>query len=472
MRTLAPVPGASLQMPLPAASDRAAVRRQLLLEGPVLPTLLRLALPTVVVLLVQTLVSVAETYFVSFLGTDVLAGVSLVFPVLLLMTTMSAGGVGGGVSSAVARALGAGRREDADRLVLHALVLAAVCGGLFALGALVGGPALYRALGGTGASLAAAVRYSGVVFAGAPLIWGVNLLSAALRGAGNVRMPALVILGGAVVLVPLSPALIFGVGPVPGLGVAGAGLAVLLYHAAALAVLVACLCSGRGGLRLGRAPLEGRLFGAILRVGAPSALGTVQGNLAVVLVTGAVGRFGTDAVAGYGLAARLDALLIPPLFGLGTAVVTLVGTSVGAGQFARARRVVWKGALVGAGFAETVGLAAAGFPHRWLGLFTRDPAVLATGSLYLRTVAPFYGCVGLGLLFYFAAQGAGKVGGPFVAGSVRLAVAAGLGWLAVARFGVGLGGLFAVVALSSVIFGVMNALFAPGRSGPGRRSVR
>ena len=198
--------------------------------------ILRLALPTVVVLFVQTLVSVAETYFVSFLGTDALAGVTLVFPVLLLMTTMSNGGIGGGVSSAVARALGAGRRTDADRLVLHALVLAVGCGLVFTVGVIGGGPMLYRALGGAGKSLDAAVLYSGVIFAGAVPIWAVNLLASALRGAGNVKVPALIILGGAILLIPVSPALIFGLGPLPPLGVVGAGVAVVLYYVAALGV--------------------------------------------------------------------------------------------------------------------------------------------------------------------------------------------------------------------------------------------
>lgn len=440
------------------ASDAAAARRHALLHDAVLPTLLRLALPTVVVLCVQTLVSVAETYFVGFLGTEALAGVALVFPMLLLMTTMSNGGVGGGVSSAVARALGAGRRADADRLVLHAFVLAVFCGLLFTLGAWLGGPAIYRALGGSGKSLEAAVLYSNVIFAGAVPIWCVNLLAAALRGAGNVKVPALIILGGACVLVPLSPALIFGWGPLPRLGVAGVGIAVGLYYVAALAVLVAYLRGGSGGLRLEGTALERRFFVDILRVGGLSSLGTLQGNLTLVLVTGAVGRFGTAALAGYGLASRLDSLLIPILFGLGTAALTLVGTNLGAGQVARARRIAWTGAWLGAAFAEAVGLAAAFVPGRWLGLFSHDAAVVAVGSLYLRTVAPCYGFFGAGLMLYFASQGAGNVTGPFVAGSVRLLVAAGLGWLAVAYFNVGLGGLFALVAFASVLFGLLTAL--------------
>ena len=94
--------------------------RQRLLTAPVLPLMLRQALPVIAVLLLQTLVGVAETFYVSFLGTDALAGVALVFPVAMLMTMMSAGGIGGGVSSAVARSLGAGKTKDANALVSHA----------------------------------------------------------------------------------------------------------------------------------------------------------------------------------------------------------------------------------------------------------------------------------------------------------------------------------------------------------------
>ena len=162
-----------------------------LLQGPIAPQLIRLAWPILVVLAVQTLVSVAETYFVGFLGTDAIAGLALVFPLLMLMTMMSNGGIGGGVSSAIARARGAGRHHDADALVWHAVIVAAVFGAVFTLGALAGGPALFKALGGEGASLANAVLYSNLVFGAAMPIWITNLLASALRGAGNVKVPAI-----------------------------------------------------------------------------------------------------------------------------------------------------------------------------------------------------------------------------------------------------------------------------------------
>jgi Na+-driven multidrug efflux pump len=105
--------------------------------------MLRLALPTIVVFVVQTLVGVAETYFISFLGTDALAGVTLVFPVVMLMQMMSNGGIGGDVSSAVARALGANRRADTDPLIWHAIILACAFGFIFMTAALLGGPTLF-----------------------------------------------------------------------------------------------------------------------------------------------------------------------------------------------------------------------------------------------------------------------------------------------------------------------------------------
>jgi putative MATE family efflux protein len=446
--------------PQPAAmTDRRARVRQAMLQGAILPTLFRLAWPTVTVLVVQTFVGIAETYYVSYLGTEALAGVTLVFPVLMLMAMMSNGGIGGGVSSAIARAIGAGRRADADALVLHSLVISIVLGLVFTGGALLLGPALYRALGGGGRALDAALTYSFFVFIGSVPIWVVNLLASALRGAGNVKIPALVIIAGAVVTVPLSPIIIFGFGPVPHLGIAGAGIAVTIYYVGAAIVLLRVMASGRTGLTLRPARLQVRLFRDILGVGLISAVGTLQSNLTVVLVTGFVGAFGADALAGYGMGSRLDYLLIPLVFGLGTSVLTMVGINIGAGQAARARHIAWIGALVAAGVTEAIGLFVAFFPQAWLGLFSHDPAVLATGTAYLRIVAPVYGATGFGMLLYFASQGAGSVIRPFLAGTSRLLIATLIGGIAVTGFGVGLSTLFAIVAASSLSFGLLN-LFA------------
>ena len=138
-----------------------------LLDGPILPTLLRLAVPNIVLVVVQALSSAVDGFYLGRLGPAVLAGVALVFPVWMLMVTTSAGALGGGISSAVARALGAGRRDDANALIVHGLLLSSVVGLGFSAVVLLGGPGLYRALGGDGPALAPGLAYSSVIFGGA-----------------------------------------------------------------------------------------------------------------------------------------------------------------------------------------------------------------------------------------------------------------------------------------------------------------
>jgi putative MATE family efflux protein len=431
-----------------SGAERKARAREAMLHGPIVRTLVKLALPTIGVMVAQTAVGIAETYYVGFLGTDALAGVALVFPIFMLMTTMSNGGLGSGVASAIARAIGAGRQKDADALVFHAVVLAATWGALFTVGIVWGGPWLYAALGGRDASLAAALQYSNILFAGAVGVWIVNLLAAALRGSGSVKVPALVTLVGAVVMIPASPALIFGFGPIPRLGIAGAAIAFNLYYLGALVVMIWYMRSGRSGLTLTLSRLEWRLFADVLKVGVPTAINAVQTNLCVILVTGAVGLFGTAALAGYGTASRLDYVMIPILFGLSSAVLTMVGINIGAGNGARARHIAWVASLIGVGITEAIGLAAAIAPALWVGLFTDDPAVLAAGMTYLRIVGIVYGLFGFGFVTSFAAQGAGKVLWPSVAVTARLIVAAGASWIAVTAFGGTMVTIAAIVAVS------------------------
>ncbi len=450
-------PAATAARPAPVAAlertnDRGQSARAALLTAPILPTLLKLALPTMTVLVAQTAVNIAEAYYVGFLGTDALAGAALVFPVFMLMTMMSNGGLGSGVASSVARAVGAGRHQDANALLFHAIVLAVLVGALFTLAAELAGPLLYRALGGRGDALDAALRYSNLLFAGAIPVWVVNLQAAALRGAGNVKVPALVTLVGAIVMIPLSPLLIFGFGPIPRLGIGGAGVAFGLYYCGAMLFLLRYMASGRAGLVLNFSTLRGSLFSDILKVGLPTSLVAFLTNLTVILVTGAVGLFGTTALAGYGISSRLDYIMIPLLFGLGTATLTMVGVNMGAGHTARARHIGWVSGAVGFLLAGTIGLLVAAFPLVWIHLFSHDANVVAEGATYLRVVAPAYSALGFGFVVAFAAQGAGRVLWPVVATSARILIAAGGGWIAVSYFGAGMLGLAAMVTASLIAY--------------------
>ena len=438
-------------------------RTRVLLEGPIARTLLRLGAPNVLVMLAQAAVGLIETYFVGKLGTNALAGMALVFPLVMLMQMTSAGALGGGIASAIARALGGQRRADANALVLHALLIAVGFGVVFMLALLVGGPWLYSRMGGTGAALDAALSYSNWVFAGAVLVWIFNSLSAVIRGTGNMAVPAFVSVGGTVVLIPLSPLLIFGWGPLPGLGIAGGALALLLFYAVGSVVLAAYLWSGKSVLRPTFAALKFRWlhFRDILRVGLLGAVSTVATNLVIGFSTALVGHFGTGAIAGYGTASRLEYLLVPLVFGLGAPLVAMVGTCIGAGQRERALRATWIGAAISFLMAEAIGLLAAFFPHAWLTLFDRDPAMLDAGTQYLQMVGPWYGFFGLGLVLYFASQGAGRMLWPVLGNIVRLAVAVAGGWLAL-QWGGGLTQVFIAQAVALCLYGLVNAAAVAG----------
>jgi putative MATE family efflux protein len=442
-----------------AAAPPMAARTQRLLQAPVASTLLGLAAPNVLVMVLQAVVTTLDAVFVGWLGPAALAGVSLVYPLVMLMQTMSAGGMGGGVSSAVARALGAGRRAEAQALAAHAVLIALVMASLFTAGLLLGGPAIYRAIGGTGEALDAALTYSHVVFGGAVVFWLLNTLGSIVRGTGTMALPAAVMAASALLYLALAPALVMGWGPFPRLGIAGTAAANLTAFGLATLVLAGYLCSPRSTVRLSLRGLRLRRahFWEILRVGAPGSLNTILTNLTVVLMTGLVGPFGTAALAGYGMGARLEYIQIPLVFGMGSALVAMVGTNVGAGQIARAERIAWTGAGLAAAVTASIGVVAATAPRAWLGLFTSDPQVHAVGATYLLIVGPAYGFFGLGLALYFASQGAGRLAWPLTAGFARLIIAAAGGWLCGYGFGWGLPGIFAAMAAALIVFGATTA---------------
>jgi len=425
-----------------------STRAERLLSAPIVPTLARLSAPGVLLVAFQSMVSVADTYFVGRLGTAPLAGLALVFPLIMLLQMTSAGAMGGGVSSAIARALGAGDAAAARKLVAHAIVIAAGMGAAFTLLIVPFGGLLYALLGGEGESLRNALTYSSIIFGGAITVWAANTLSSVLRGSGNMLVPALTLIGAACVHVPLTGTLI------PRIGIAGAGIAYITTFG--LAALVMALIVWRSSLRPRREDwrLEWRLFREILRVGALSSLNSLQTVVTAVIITGFVGRYGAAAIAGYGVGLRLELLQIPLVFAVGQALVVLVGVHIGAGRVARAKHIAWVGAAFAAAICLAIGLTVAVFPGAWVGLFSSDPAVLDSGTRYLRTVAPFYALLATGIALYFASQGAGRVLPPLLAGTVRLALVFAGGLAAVS-----LQGLFLVIAAAMIAYGALTIWF-------------
>ena len=459
-----------------AVPPSTAARTKLLLEGPILPTMLRLAAPNVLNLLAFAGVITFDGFFLGRIGTSALAGASLVFPWVMLVLQTTNSGMGIGVSSAVARALGAGRRERADALVLHAFLLALAVGAIFSTVMLLGAPVMFGWMGGRDEMLADAISYANVALGGAVCICVLNLLGNAVRGTGNMSLHAAVLVGCVLAHIVITPVLIFGAGPLPPLGPAGAGWGLIIPFAVGSAVMICYLRSSYAIVRLKFRGVAVRweLFTDILKVGVPGLINTAITNLSVVTLTGIAGQLGREAAVGYAMGARLEYILQPVAFGFGTAIVAMVGTNWGARQYDRALRIAWTGAFTVAAVCGTIGLIAAICPGLWMGLFSDDPEVVRLGTLYLHIVGPAYVCFGLALGLFFVTQGLGRGVAAMNANAVRLVTSAGGGLVAIYWFDLGVAGLFAVVAAGFCVYAAIlvravvsvKAPAASGSAGP------
>ena len=430
-----------------------------LLTAPILPTLVRFALPNMGAMLATALAAIAETAYVGKLGVASLAGMALAFPMVMLQLMLSGGAMGGGVSSAVSRALGAGDGTRANALAVHAMWIGLSAGALYTVLMLALGPAMYTALGGRGEALAQAVAYSNVAFVGSIGVWLMNTFASVIRGSGNMPVPSATFLVVAVLQVLVGGALGLGWGPLPRLGMPGVAAGQVVAYAVGTVFLFAYLRSRRSRVRLSvrATTLQPELMHDILKVGALACISPLQTVLTILILTWLVAQFGTTALAGYGIGTRLEFLLIPIAFAIGVASVPLVGMAIGAGKISRARRATWIAAALASAVLGAIGFAVAIVPDLWTHQFTQDPEVLASAALYFHWAGPCYALFGLGLCLYFSSLGAGKVGGPVLAGTLRLALIAIGGWILAAAHTPSWT-IFALVALGMAAYGLASVI--------------
>lgn len=434
-------------------------RTRHLLTAPPAALLVRLATPNSLAFVIQSSVSLIEVWFIGQLGTSALASIALAFPLLMLMQAMSGGALGGAVSSSIARALGAGDRDRALKLIWHALAIAATGSALFLLLFLLFGRALLALLGGTDEILDQATSYCLVLFVGGLFVWLIGVVGAVFRGMGDMKFPALLMVISAFIQVPLSGVLVLGLFGFPQLGIVGAAISAVssgfLFSAIMLFVL------SRPGrviqLDTGHIAFSKPLFQDIFKVALPASLSPLLTIFGILFLTAMVATYGEAALAGYGIGSRIEFLLIPLVFGIGAAMTSLVGVSIGAGNVDRAEHIGWTGGLFAGGLAGVVGILLALFPDVWISAFTDDPATFAASRTYILIVGPFFAFQGLGLSLYFASQGAGAMKWPIGATILRFIFAVGGGWVLAFSFDLGLEGIFIGAAAAMLLYGVMIA---------------
>lgn len=434
-------------------------RTKELLAAKPLPVLLRLGMPNTLAFFIQASVSMTEVWFIGQLGSVSLAAIALSFPLLMLIQTMSGGAMGGAVASAIARAMGSGALQRAEQLIWHALALAGIGAAGFLLVFVAAGQQFLAMLGGSGDVLAQALAYCLLIFSGGISIWLVGVLSAVFRGMGDMKFPAMLMVLGAAIQVPISGVLVLGLFGAPQLGIIGAGISAV-FSASVLAVVMLWRLA-RGGYAI-QLRAAGRVFSRarfqdLLRVFLPASLSPFLSVTTILSLTALVGSFGEAALAGYGIGSRIEFLLIPLTFGLGAAMTSLVGMNIGAGRQARAEQIGWIGGSAAAVITGAIGLLLAAFPDAWIGAFTTEPEVHAAARDYIRIVGPCFAFQGLGLSLYFASQGAGAMLWPVGATILRLVVAVGGAAVLAHGLNFGLSGVYVAAATGMTAYGIMIA---------------
>lgn len=426
---------------------------QLALAGPVGRVIWKLSAPNIVSNLLITLVTIFDAYFVAQLGTTALASLALVFPFQMLMQMFGNGAMGGGIASALSRALGRRDQARANAVAWHALLIGLVMSAVFVVVFVLFAQAIFTLLGGTDQALDGAVHYAYIAFGGATASWLFFTMFAICRGAGDMRAPAIALMISTVAQVTLSACLTLGLGLFPKLGVLGPAVALVACQGAAGLGLLIYVLRGHLAVRMKPSWPAWPPMADILRVGGLSMLNSITIVLAVVVVTGLIGRYGFQALGGYGLGSRLELMLVPIAFGIGGALTTAVGINIGAAQHDRARTIARTGGLIALGVFTPMGIALAIWPGLWLSWFTADPEPYQAGARYLHIVAPFYGVFVAGQVLYFASQGTGRMFLPVLVGVVRLVVVTMTG-LITAGLGFDVGGIFGGVSAGMVTVGV------------------
>lgn len=407
---------------------------------------------------VSAVSNVVYTYFVSRLGVDAIGAVSLVFPVSLLAVTAMGGGIGAGATSAVARALGAGRPGAAATLGGQALVLAVLLGWGFGIAAWFGVGPLFVLMGATGAVHDGATVFARVVFGGVCITFFSMMLDSVMRAEGNVRTPATWATTSLVMQMVVTPLFMFRFG----WGLVGGALAMLTCQALAIVPRAYWVFGGRGVVRptvrfadAGFAPMR-----EIVRVGVPAALSTSVNNVGLMVLTGVVARLGASDLAAYGLGTRLDFVLMSFAYGVGAAVLTLVGLAAGATRDDRIRAFVGRGVVIAVVLLAIPGLVVWWRPALWLGMFTDDAGIHRVGSLYFRTIAPTYPFVGIAMVISFAFQGLGRATLPLAVTIARIGSVLAAAVVCTRVFGLEEHAVFLSIAIGNVAGAlVLAALF-------------
>jgi putative MATE family efflux protein len=373
------------------------VRRAELLEGSIMRSLLKLAIPIVIANVLQAAYQLIDAFWVGRLGGVAVAAVSVSTPVMFLTIGL---GVGMAVAGSTLIAQYYGAHDEsmvnhvAAQTLLMVVVVSAVLGAIgFALA-----PLLLNAMGVAPDVSRGALGFLRVSFVGLVFNFFFFMFQSLMRGVGETRFPVYIVLGTVVLNFLLDPIFIFGWGPVPEYGVTGAAIATVGTQSLAAIAGLVVLLGGRFGIHLAWRDFTPD-FAYIKRafmLGLPASIEQSARALGITVLTFLIASFGTTTVASYGVGTTILQVVMIPAMGLSMAIAALVGQNIGAGNLARAERIARLGTSVSFGALSILGMIAFLIPHQLIAFFVpNDPAVIDGGAVFLRIMALSWGFVGV-----------------------------------------------------------------------------
>ena len=417
---------------------------------------------------VMTAVTFFDAWFVGHLGNQALASLALVFPFQALMQMMAGGAIGGGITSAVARAKGSGNINSAKTIAFNGLLIGIFMSLLYTITLGVFSVHIFNLLSDSKDVINDAAKYAKVAFGGAILTWVFFAFSSILRGLGDTYTPAKAIIIAGLIQIIMSGLFTLGLVDSVDLGVTGPAAAMIISHALAVFFLLPKIIGSNSLLSRQNCLFNWSAIYRILKVGGLGLLNSITIVLTIVIITTFVAGFGTDALAGYGLGSRLELMLVPISFGIGAALTAAVGTNIGANQYNRARSIAKAGAFVTFFLTGVLGVVVAIIPWVWVDLFAVSGTAELFASSYLMIVAPFYGFFAGGMSLYFASQGTGSMIFPVLVNVVRFVVVSSICML-VLVFQFDIKWLFSGVSIGLLITGVGQFLCL--YSSPWKKSI-
>ena len=397
-------------------------RMQLILNGSITSLLYKLAVPNLISIIIISISQFSEAWYVGKIGTSPLASLAIVFPFVALASMFSAGAIGGGITSALSRAIGKNELDHANSVIWHSLLLQLFFSCVFFVVFVIFPRPIFEMIGGEKEVLEQSIFFSRIFFSFAPIIFLQFLMFSIFRGCGAYQVLAKINILFALSNILLSGTFVLGWGWFPSFGIFGVAISNIICSGLSLIFMFIYILRGKFEVSFKIFPFNKNVIFDILRVGGVSAINSLSIALTMALVTSFISNYGTAAIAGYGLCARLENFLIPFAFGIGGVLTSAVGTNFGASQYYRARKIAWSGSLVIFIATNIIGITLAIFPHLWLDIFTSDPEAYLIGALYLGIVGPVFGIFSGGKTLYFASQGTGNMVIPLTGGISRLII--------------------------------------------------